>query len=497
MSNTVVFDYDAKLSELIEHHPGLNERAMIVKAFNYAIKCHEGQLRKNGEAFDTHPINVACILNQYRADYETICAALLHDTIEDCPGITHKTITEEFSETIADLVEGVTKISSKKLDDKELLKIKTINKLLLTLDKDPRIIIIKLADRLHNMQTIHGHNNPKKEVEKSRETQDIYIPLASLLCMYELKEALEDLSFEVLNHESYEELDAERHNIFGRIENFYGPSIFSYLMGDRNNNIESIFDYLSKKGINVVSVKNQFKNVYGISKGLVKNHTKDIMDLNDIITFKIVVSTEKEVYDTYFELCNLFRCLEDKNYVSDPKYNFYQAMHMQNRIVIDGKSYVVKFIIRTPDMELRASDGIASFWNYDETKPEEAKNLMLNALRSFPFFPDLQETCLKKERGIIPDMEFNHALNNLVFASKININLENFEKFEIYDGCTVKDLVTKLYSSAVGNGVEYYVNGIRQELSYVLKDNDSFRAYYKDADEKVTSIQRTRYVENK
>ena len=178
-----------------------DEKRLILRAYSFACYHHKGQTRKSGEEYIIHPTAVGCILAEMHADAETICAGLLHDTIEDCKGVTKELIAEEFNETIADLVDGVTKIRQEGSSNNEE---ENMHKIIDSITKDVRIFIIKLADRLHNMRTME-YQSPEKQIEKSKETLELYVPIASLLGQYTIKTELEDLAFKYLYQNNYNE----------------------------------------------------------------------------------------------------------------------------------------------------------------------------------------------------------------------------------------------------------------------------------------------------
>lgn len=468
------FDYENKLKILVRHFENdLDAKTMIICAFNFCRRCHAGQYRKSGEAYDTHPIEVALELEKMGADYETICAALLHDTIEDVEGVTKEKLEKLFTPDIAILVDGVTKASLKESTDKRTQDIKTINKLIHSLETDPRIFIIKLADRIHNMKTIEGHPSIEKRIRIAQQTLDVYVPIARLLGMYNVKERLERQCFPIIYPKKHERINKLKDKQILKNKELY-QLIYDLKYEPSPRSLYRLFkDY----GIDVYDIEFKFKDSYGIYQKL-KNNDNSLGLIKDLITYKIITQSVADIYKVVGVLNEIFPVINSpeyaiKDYVSNPKYNYYRAVHTYN-IVSDGKAnYQFHFQIQTRAMYKESVDGIASFYNYDTD--DSAKRQMKRSLENdFPFFEDLIKLNYRYDHHEYNDNEFYEKVKKLILPRRINIKLGDYSHVQTYLGCTIKDLIIKLHPNCIDPSISYYVNGKLKTVDYVFKDNDLF-----------------------
>ncbi len=341
-----MIDADDLLSLVRNYNPKTNE-ALLRGAYAYAQRMHQGQTRHSGEPYFTHPVAVAAILTEQRLDDATIATALLHDTIEDTKG-TYTEIASLFGADVAELVDGVTKLTNLELSSREAKQAENFRKLLMAMSKDLRVILVKLADRLHNMRTIR-HMVPEKQAKKAHETMDIFAPLAGRMGMQWMREELEDLSFRVLNPEArtsimrrFVTLQKETGDVIPRI----------------TEDIEAVLD---KHGLKA-DVFGRAKKPFSIWR---KMQEKDLAfsRLSDIYGFRVLTGTEDDCYRILGAIHQRWRAVPGrfKDYISQPKSNGYRSIHttVSGR---DGKRVEVQ--IRTRQMHDVAESGVAAHWSY-------------------------------------------------------------------------------------------------------------------------------------
>ena len=322
------------------------------KAYNFALEAHQNQKREEGVPYIIHPVAVAKILTDLKLDSATITTGLLHDTIEDT-NVTYETVRKEFGEEVANLVEGVTKISA--LEDKasDNSKAENFRKLILATSKDIRVLLVKLADRLHNMRTIQYVKDKEKVIRKAKETMEIYAPLADRMGMNRIRDELEDLSFSVLNKEA-RDLILQRLNFI-------------------KNNKEDTFKDISLELIQLLKSNGVNATIFGREKTpfsiwrKIQNKKVSLEQLTDIIGFRVIVKNIEECYKTLGIFHSRFSTIPGKfkDYISTPKINNYKSIHTA---VIGPKKNRIEIQIRTHDMHEFAQRGIASHWKYKSSE---------------------------------------------------------------------------------------------------------------------------------
>ena len=498
--------YDAKLEILTQFHYG-EQKELIEKAFRYAKNKHGLKKRKSGELYFSHPVAVALILNEMHADYETICAALLHDVMEDCD-VSKDEMIDEFGPVIANLVEGVTKVSSLSDENKEIKNIKTINKLSISMKDDVRVVFIKLADRLHNMRTIDGHDSYETKARIARQTLDIYAPLAALYGLYQIKEELEDLSFKVLDKEAYLQIEGLRKNFFSTSREL-SSALFSmehdYSNFDSNAYAKySIYKLYKKKSsdsdevvwiLPIKDIKRFNKNIYGIYNKLKLSEYTDISQIRDLITFNIVLNTEDEskLYNSMHIINNTHKIIPVDpiiDYVTFPKNELYRCLITSNMFTTTSDKLRVRFRHQTPSMYEKSIYGLAAFWNYDDM---EGVREMQSFLEHMPVYQDLARIILEYENEEYTYDEFYKRLNQLVFPKRIYVTLNGIEFVQTYEGVTLEEFIMKQNDGFIDLNKDYYVNGnlidIKRDIKtsrrrnyngFVLKNNDSIKVLDKD-----------------
>lgn len=425
------------------------ELGVIDKAYKYAYEKHFGQKRLTGEAYIIHPLNVAYILTRISADYETLSAALLHDVVEDC-NVSVKDIEEMFSHNIAVLVDGVTKINKLNLSGTTEALINNQRKILVGLSEDVRVIIIKLADRLNNMQTLFVHSE-KKQKSTARETLDILTPIADRLGINSIKQDLEELCLRYLKPEEYYDI-VERLNA---------------TKAERDNSvakmIESVSELLNKHDIKH-EIKGRSKSIYSIYKKLEKG--KRFSDIYDLLALRIFVDTEQDCYQALGIIHSKFRPKPKrfKDYIAMPKTNMYQSLHT-TVFGYDGQLYEIQ--IRTYEMDRVAEYGIASHWSYKEKG--SVKAVMQNEMeQKLQFFRAIMD--LKKEQDN-PE-EFVNTVKEEVFQNTIYVFTPLGDVIELPNGSTPIDFAYRVHSNVGDKATGAIVNSNMVPLDYKLKNED-------------------------
>ena len=321
----------------------------ITKAYEYAKQLHEGQYRKSGEEYICHPVAVAEIVAGLELDTDSICAALLHDTLEDCADkIDIEKIKKEFGTQVAELVDGLTKLVQIRIEDKEDAHMESLRKMFLAMAKDVRVIFIKLADRLHNMRTLDAQPENKRRTI-ALETMHVYAPLAHRLGMQRIKQELENLALSYLDPIGYEEVSADIERKFGENRDFI------------NKTRKLIHEKMNENGIKC-TLEGRVKSVYSIYKKMY-NQNKSFDEIYDFYAIRIIVNTELECYTALGIIHEMFNSMPGrfKDYISIPKPNMYRSLHT-TVIGRDGIPFEVQ--IRTWEMHQIAEYGIAAHWKY-------------------------------------------------------------------------------------------------------------------------------------
>ncbi|MDY7101138.1 MAG: bifunctional (p)ppGpp synthetase/guanosine-3',5'-bis(diphosphate) 3'-pyrophosphohydrolase [Actinomycetota bacterium] len=340
----------AELEPLIAKFRGRNARravALVTEAFELAREAHDGQMRRSGELYITHPLAVAMIVAEQTEDPETIAAALLHDAVEDT-AITLADIEERFTPSVATIVDGVTKLERVHFPSKEAQQAATMRKLLVAMAKDLRVLIIKLADRLHNMRTIAAMPAHKQQ-RIARETLDVYAPLAHRLGMQDIRVQLEDLSFACLHPKRYAEID---HMVASRT-----PEREIYL----TQVIEEVRSRLTELGI-VAEVTGRPKHLWSIYEKMVVKG-KEFSEIFDLVGVRVLVGSVKDCYAALGSIHSTWKPVQGrfKDFIAMPKFNDYQSLHTT---VIGPQGKTLEVQIRTHDMNVRSEYGVAAHWRY-------------------------------------------------------------------------------------------------------------------------------------
>lgn len=442
--------YATLIEKVLEYHPN-TDISMIEKAYHIADKAHEGQLRKSGEPYIMHPLCVAIILAELELDKETIVAGILHDVIEDTI-MSDEEIEKEFSPEILLLVDGVTKLTQLNFQaDKLEMQAENLRKMFLAMAKDIRVILIKLADRLHNLRTLQ-YQSPAKQIEKARETMDIYSPIAHRLGISKIKVELDDLSLQYLEPEKFNSLKTEIDERLEEREKFI------------EDVVRDVTECIDEAGIEA-EINGRVKHFFSIYKKMV-NQNKTLDQIYDIFAVRIIVDNVRDCYAALGIIHEKYKPIPGrfKDYIAMPKSNMYQSLHT-TLISKSGQPFEIQ--IRTYDMHKTAEYGIAAHWKYKENLSGTAR--------------DKEEEKLTWLRQIL---EWQHNTeDNKEFMSAVKTDLDLFAE-QVYcftPGGDVKNLpagstpIDFAYSihSAVGNKmVGARVNGRQVPVTYQLKNGD-------------------------
>ena len=428
------------------------EMALIRKAYEYAKEKHFGVTRMTGEAYIDHPLNVAYILAEINADCATICAGLLHDVLEDTE-VTKEELASSFTDEIANLVDGVTKINKLNFDGNlgSSNMIATQRKILVGLCEDVRVIIIKLADRLHNMRTLWVHTEEKQK-EKALETLEILTPIAHRLGMNKIKSELEDLSLRYLKPEVY----------YSIVEQLNQSKV------ERDNAVKemekSVSKLLNKEGIKH-EIKGRAKSIYSIYKKLDKG--RKFNDIYDLLALRVFVDTIPECYKTLGVIHSKYRPIPKrfKDYIAMPKTNMYQSLHTT---VFGDFGYLFEIQIRTYEMDEIAERGIAAHFAYKENNGD-ARSLMQNNMeKKLQFFRSIIELNTEEEK----DEDFINSVKEDVFNNTIYVFTPNGDVIELPQGSTPIDFAYKIHTKVGDKMVGAIVNNNIVPFDYKLKNND-------------------------
>ena len=422
------------------------DRIRVRDAFQYAKAHHEGQLRKDGSPYITHPLEVAHLVAELGLDADSIMAALLHDTIEDTDA-THEEVAKRFSETVADLVEGVTKLNKVKYTSTEEKQMENLRKMLMAMAQDVRVILIKICDRVHNIRTLEFQSE-KKQREKALETLEIYAPIAHRLGMQRMKWEMEDQSLKFLDPVAYQEIadelaaQAKAHAAF------------------MDHIQQEITTRLEKEGIHA-TVYGRVKHVYSIYRKMYAQNKK-LSEIFDLYAFRVIVDDTFTCYRVLGDIHDMYRPVlgRFKDYISTPKPNMYQSLHTT---VIGSEGMPFEVQIRTWEMHHMAEYGVAAHWKYKQG----LSNKQLGTEETFAWVRRLLENQQDTEAE-----EYIRTLKVDLFADEVFVFTPNADVINLPAGATPIDFAYAIHS-AVGNSMTgAKVNGRIVGFDYRLKSGE-------------------------
>ena len=446
MSNITINDLLKKVSEY-----NIGAIHDVSEAYCYAKLLHGNQIRQSGEPYINHPLNVAYILSEMHADCDTVCAGLLHDTLEDT-NIKKEDIAHDFNQNVANLVDGVTKLSKMNFSSKQDQNNANTRKIITGITDDVRIIILKLADRLHNMRTLEFKSEFKQK-ENSLETMEIFVPLAYYIGAYRIKSELEDLSLKYLKPDVYKRIGDEKIKLEETFDDILKEMLYKIkaLLNDRNIPNE---------------IKLRTKNIYGIYKRLSEGHK--LSDIHDLLALKIMVDEIENCYIGLYLVHSKYKPINDKfkDYICNPKTNMYRSLHTT---VFGPEDRLVQTQIRTFDMDKIASFGLTAYWDIEKGKARDAMQEDLK--QKYQFFKSLTEI-----NSIFGDnQQFVNQVKNELFANKIYVYTTKGDIIELPIGSTIIDYAYKLDTNIGNTMIGAFVNDECVPLDYVLQNKDRVR----------------------
>ena len=451
MSEVKEYTLDDVIKEMKKHNRKIDIK-MVSRAYEFAKSQHEGQLRKSGEPYIIHPVQVAYILSTLGLDDSTICAALLHDVVEDT-NVTKKDIIEKFGEEIADMVDGVTKLNKLEYATIEEQQVENYRKMFLAMGKDIRVILIKLSDRLHNMRTLK-YLSRDRQIANARETMVLYAPLANRLGMYSLKWELEDLSFKYLYPEEYRELVA---GIDKKRE-------------ERLKFIDQILDQIKvalKKQKIEGEITGRAKHLYSIYNKM-KRDNITLDQVYDLFALRIIVNSVKDCYAALGVVHELYTPMPGrfKDYISVPKPNMYQSLHTT---LIGPKGTPFEVQIRTWDMHRVAEFGIAAHWAYKEASFRTHKKA--NVVVTDDKLSWLRET-LEWQKDLQDPDEFMKTLKTELFEDEVYVFTPKGQIKALPKGSTPIDFAYTIHEAIGNKMVGCKVNSKMMPIITKLKSGD-------------------------
>jgi len=417
------------------------------KAYNFAVKAHHNQKRASGDPYSVHPIEVANILTDLKLDSATITTGLLHDTIEDTFA-TYETIKNEFGDEVADLVEGVTKISVFENTAGANSKVENFRKLILATSKDIRVLLVKIADRLHNMRTIKAITKEEKKLRIAQETMEIYAPLADRMGMHTIRDELEDLSFEILNN------DARK--------------LIKKRLDEIKLDTKDVFEVLSFELSEILNENNINAEIYGREKTpfsiwrKVQKKRVSLEQITDIIGFRIILDNIDDCYKTLGIFHKRWNCIPGKfkDYISSPKINGYESIHTS---VIGSKKKPIEIQIRTKKMHEFAERGVASHWQY---KSSERFNAL--SWKEYDWLKDLVEIIEKNEN---PEHSYEYTKLQM-FQENVFCFTPKGSVIKLPKDATAIDFAYAVHTKVGNTAIACEINGNKSELQDILRNGD-------------------------
>ncbi len=437
---------DELINKVKSYNKFLNPETLS-KAYDFAVKVHKDQKRQSGDPYVIHPVAVANILTELKLDSATIATGLLHDTIEDTYA-TYKTIEEQFGKEVADLVDGVTKISVFENQAISNSKAENFRKLILATSKDIRVLLVKLADRLHNMRTLKAIDKEEKRKRIAKETMEIYAPLADRMGMNRIRDELEDLSFDILNPEA-------RKMIKDRLDTIKDNNLINY------NSVLSEFENLLNKNDIDFKIYSREKTPFSIWRKIQKKRTS-LEQITDIIGFRIILDNVENCYKTLGVIHNKWNCIPGrfKDYISSPKINNYKSLHTA---VIGPNKRPIEIQLRTKQMHEFAQRGIASHWKY---KSSEKFNSL--TWKEYDWLADLVEIIDKNEN---PEHYFEFTKLQM-FQENVFCFTPKGSVIKLPKEASPIDFAYAVHTKVGDTAIGCEINGKESPLQSILRNGD-------------------------
>lgn len=447
--------YDDLYNIISTYIHNLSDQERIYNAYLFAKEKHEGQFRKSGDPYICHPLHVAIILAELHVGPDTIIAGLLHDVVEDTDTILDQ-IKERFGSDVAGMVDGVTKLTKMKFSSLEEKQAENHQKMLLAMGKDIRVIVVKLADRLHNIRTIDAQA-PEKRERICKETLEIYAPLAHRLGMFKIKAELEDRSLKYTNHEMYEKISKS----------------ISDMSTARLDNIDHIIDqikgFLKLDNVTNFEIKGRVKNVYSIYKKMTNQH-KEFEDIYDVLAIRIIVDTIDNCYRVlgiihahYTPVPKRF-----KDYIAVPKPNMYQSLHTT---VISQNGLTFEVQIRTHEMDEVAELGIAAHWAYKENVTYSKEKEQFEIASKLKWYAELLKFN-EEDKDDSDAITFVDSVRKDILTTSVYVYTPTGDVIDLPKGATPIDLAYKIHTEVGNQMIGAIVNKRIVPLDYELQNGD-------------------------
>jgi len=436
-----------EIQELVKSYYPDADLDLIRHAYVYSAQVHQGQLRKSGEPYMVHPVAVAGILAQMKLDEASVATGLLHDTVEDTLA-TVEELEQVFGKEIAALVDGVTKISKMEFQSKEDRQAENFRKMILAMSRDIRVLLVKLADRLHNMRTLDPMS-PEARLRISRETMEIYAPLAARLGIYWLRTELEDLAFKYLQPERYQFIETRLQELIKQQEEYV------------NKVLQTIKEKLAQYNISAL-IKGRTKNIFSIHRKM-EAQGLDFEQVHDLTAFRIILNSVNECYAVLGLIHSIWKPVQGrfKDYIAMPKANGYQSLHTT---VIGPQGRRNEIQIRTYEMDLIAEDGIAAHWSYKEGKAVEAEDAkVVNWLRQL----------MEWQQELEDPREFFENVRVDLYPDEVYVFTPKGDVKEFPKGATPLDFAYSIHTEVGHRCVGARVNGRMVPLKHQLRTGDT------------------------
>lgn len=438
---------DKLIKEIKEYNPDADIDT-VVRAYNYAKKKHEGQYRRSGEPYINHPIEVALILANLQLDVATIAAGLMHDVVEDTD-TTYNQMVEMFGEEIAILVEGVTKLTNLNYENKEKSHTENLRKMFMAMAKDIRVVLIKLADRLHNARTFK-YMPPAKAQSKSKETLEIFAPIAGRLGISKVQWEMEDIAIRYLEPEFYFDLERKIDKKIKQRDKYI------------NQIIKTLKDKIDDSGIEC-EITGREKHIYSIYKKMTRKH-KDFEEIYDLIAVRVIVNNVKDCYGVLGLVHAIWKPLPKrfKDYIASPKTNMYQSIHTT---ILGPDGSPVEIQIRTWEMHRTAEYGIAAHWKYKEGRIDQNETETDKKMAWLRQIMDWQQDVSDPE-------EFMNSLKIELFSNQVFVFTPRGDVIDLPAGSTPIDMAYKIHTKVGDTCVGAKVDGKMVPLTYELKNGE-------------------------
>lgn len=448
-------DFNILLDELKKYNK--EEIDNVVKAYNFAKKAHISQKRESGEPYIIHPVNVCINLAKFHADGATLVAGMLHDVVEDTK-YTIDDIKNEFGAEVAQLVLGVTKISNIHFSSLDQARDANIRRIIISLNEDVRIIIIKLCDRLHNMRTLK-YKEAKKQQRSALETLSIFVPLAYFIGAFRLKCELEDICLSYLKPDIYNDL-LEKSN---DIRKEYIKCI--------DETEKKISDILTENNIKF-DMRARVINVYNIYKKIKKGYK--LSEIHDLVNLKVIIDKEEDCYKVLglVHKCYAPMNYKFKDYIAVPKTNMYRSLHTT---VFGPDEHIIQLQIKTYDMDNINTYGLASYWN--KYRGDGAKKMQNELVNKYQFI----STITSINDVIEDDKDFILKIKNEIFSNNIYVYTASGDIIELPNGSTPIDFAYKIHSDIGNHLYKCFVNGDEVSLKYKLQNKDRIMVITKES----------------